>query len=1266
MCQGPSVATQSDESPQEATATTKPNVKRSGRKDPTLIAGKEVIGRQIAVWSNKTMEWAKATIAQFNGEKGQHLIRFSDREPGSVKHEESWVTLSKTRFQWLGAPPANVAPNPTHVGAPKGEETVGYRVRVFWPGMARWYQGTVQSYDSENGTHTVKYRDGDIQTLKLRNEAVVYLDKLKSIPKDRAKSSKNERMKSSNSKRPRGSENKSSKSEGIDPEGPTTATPSKKRKVSTVGTISTSTSEADGHTSKEGAEASGMVSTASVHSLSSASAENEDRESIERRNGEVNSPGLEGSQAIHIDAACNDETEKTSAADHHPQRRNVNGLPTPRPRGRPPGSGTKGTNRKASMPRKANKLPNSNDEIIRAAGAAVIGARVAIFWTDEVACYKGKLIQFDSYHKRHKIMYDDGEEEWIALPRESFRYLAPRAQSAGCTDNFRRAMAQLGADQESGHKKKRRNVDKILSGSKDPIGDIASEPPAEKAVGWRVSLRSASDGRWYGAEVLCFDSSHQKHLVLYDDGEDEWVCFSEEEVRWHDPATMENFDSSLVPKFPGKASEHPPPSGQSAVGWRIAVFWPGDMTFYSGEISSFDEETGRHDVSYDDTEEGTIKIGEDKVKWILAPGVAVDPEAIERLELGGSRPRRRITTNGGDSDPDFEFEQHLQQQHTVGGTVGAVRGSAGGRRGRGGGRGSSAGRTSHLNCSAWAGENSGGRDTYSGIPMALQARPGLLQYQFSAGGPQQNMNSIDMDACGDPILVRRITKVPSFASTVMHGNTKLSSSVAVRIYLSKSPELTEILKSKKAADGRSSEAQAALPTAPDSQEANTAEKVGAADVKTIEKPSEIDKTDRRGKTDESVEAERPSSKPGEIRDRENRQIGSALDSIPFSTPFAADRDNIGRSMEGCAHVSIEKTIVSRSDRFRSRLKALDLMSRRVGRAQQAIIKGIPTDLPNHVVRPLRTGPPPGMRAMAARTAMNSSTHRLAHASSSLTHVRLHRRRALEEEEEDVDDGEPSNEVGQDDMRSGARAERGVDNNCLDLDRRSNGFDDRKLDATTIDADAGMTGKVAMESSSGSSDIFIGDGNANEADDLDDSVVMSPRTAFARGSKVKPSSMSVAVGGYGLAELKTSRHSVQRDDYHEQDEAWAAPSLDRTPSPGNENIQSSDKNKDEHLNAVDIPRFFLHHQDRLDGIPTTSGGSRRAGESHSEDANNAAAGSSSHDDDLAMEGMQHAANVTAALGGSDSVANLLSMNVEGNHLAAIGLAGGGFETIDLVP
>lgn len=63
---------------------------------------------------------------------------------------------------------------------------------------------------------------------------------------------------------------------------------------------------------------------------------------------------------------------------------------------------------------------------------------------------QGKITSYDSYHKRSKVRYDDDEEEWLALPRQRFISLLPRARSAGCTPSFMAAMQALGAANMTG------------------------------------------------------------------------------------------------------------------------------------------------------------------------------------------------------------------------------------------------------------------------------------------------------------------------------------------------------------------------------------------------------------------------------------------------------------------------------------------------------------------------------------------------------------------------------------------------------------------------------------------------------------------------------------------------------------------------------------------------------------------------------------------------------------------------------------------------
>jgi hypothetical protein len=56
---------------------------------------------------------------------------------------------------------------------------------------------------------------------------------------------------------------------------------------------------------------------------------------------------------------------------------------------------------------------------------------------------QGELVAFDYYHKRSKVLYDDGEEEWIALPRHTFCWVTPRARGAGAKNPINPSLSPL-------------------------------------------------------------------------------------------------------------------------------------------------------------------------------------------------------------------------------------------------------------------------------------------------------------------------------------------------------------------------------------------------------------------------------------------------------------------------------------------------------------------------------------------------------------------------------------------------------------------------------------------------------------------------------------------------------------------------------------------------------------------------------------------------------------------------------------------------------
>ena len=141
--------------------------------EPDLIAGPEVIGREISVFqgSVKNPEWWDGRVVEFNSEAAQHLVRYH-REHRS----EQWLHLDGQPFQWKGSPPPTAAPNPSVKGIRLNDSLLGRKVKVFWPAMSKWYLGCIKEYDPHASKHTIKYKDGEIKIHALRNEAVWWLD----------------------------------------------------------------------------------------------------------------------------------------------------------------------------------------------------------------------------------------------------------------------------------------------------------------------------------------------------------------------------------------------------------------------------------------------------------------------------------------------------------------------------------------------------------------------------------------------------------------------------------------------------------------------------------------------------------------------------------------------------------------------------------------------------------------------------------------------------------------------------------------------------------------------------------------------------------------------------------------------------------------------------------------------------------------------------------------------------------------------------------
>lgn len=85
-------------------------------------------------------------------------------------------------------------------------------------------------------------------------------------------------------------------------------------------------------------------------------------------------------------------------------------------------------------------------------------------------------------------------------------------------------------DQQPGLSDSKAQSDATSSAS---AGVMAAAIPAkDAAVGWCVSIYSHAEGKFVKGQIIAH-GKRQRHHVLFEDGEDEWLKLAEEHVQWH-------------------------------------------------------------------------------------------------------------------------------------------------------------------------------------------------------------------------------------------------------------------------------------------------------------------------------------------------------------------------------------------------------------------------------------------------------------------------------------------------------------------------------------------------------------------------------------------------------------------------------------------------------------------------------------------------------------------------------------------------------------
>ncbi|KAH1124425.1 hypothetical protein GYH30_014244 [Glycine max] len=121
-------------------------------------------------------------------------------------------------------------------------------------------------------------------------------------------------------------------------------------------------------------------------------------------------------------------------------------------------SGTKSTKNENSeeTPKTNVKRKRSsgkeNESNAKEYGQNLVGLRVKVWWPDDREFYRGVVDSFDSAKKKHKVLYDDGDEETLNLVKEKWKVIG--ADDSDADEEERSDRASLDASTDMPPKKK--------------------------------------------------------------------------------------------------------------------------------------------------------------------------------------------------------------------------------------------------------------------------------------------------------------------------------------------------------------------------------------------------------------------------------------------------------------------------------------------------------------------------------------------------------------------------------------------------------------------------------------------------------------------------------------------------------------------------------------------------------------------------------------------------------------------------------------------
>lgn len=264
-----------------------------------------------------------------------------------------------------------------------------------------------------------------------------------------------------------------------------------------------------------------------------------------------------------------------------------------------------------------------------------VGLRVAVWWPEDQKYYNGTVTETRIGEKPFYLEYDDGEEEWINFLNHRFRLLR---------DDKRRSKILVEVETEK---------------DCSDVGATAAEARPDVSavtVGSRVAVWWPTDRRHYKGIVTKKRQGKAPFFLEYDDGEKEWINFSNHSFRLLAETKLQQAERRKKRREFMSELSNSPTAGRSKsskndlqveLGSRVAVFWPDDRKYYEGTVTRQRNKKNPFFLEYDDGEKEWIDFREHRVRLL-----AKIPVNVEDRDFGEERPsKQRRTDSSGSLTP---------------------------------------------------------------------------------------------------------------------------------------------------------------------------------------------------------------------------------------------------------------------------------------------------------------------------------------------------------------------------------------------------------------------------------------------------------------------------------------------------------------------------------------------------------------------------------------------------------------------------------------